>query len=185
MFSREEAVQLWRKYNTSESLFHHALAVEAIMMHFASRQGEDAGYWGLVGLLHDIDWEQFPEIHCRKAPELLREIGADDAFIHAVVSHGWNIVVDVKPELYMEKVLYTIDELSGLIVATALMRPEKLQGMSVKSVKKKWKTPSFAAGVNRDIILSGAELLGEDLDSIIAACIEALVPHAAELGLSS
>lgn len=185
MFNRDQAIGLWRKYNTSESLFHHALAVEAIMRSFAAEHGDDPEYWGLVGLLHDIDWEKFPEIHCQKAPELLKEIGADEAFIHAVVSHGWNIVTDVKPELYMEKVLYTIDELSGLIVATALMRPEKLGGMSVKSVKKKWKTPSFAAGVNRDIITSGAELLGEDLDSIIARCIAALQSIATELGLGA
>ncbi|AEC02244.1 HDIG domain-containing metalloprotein [Parasphaerochaeta coccoides] len=185
MFTRDQALVLWKKYNASESLFHHALTVEAIMRSFAMEHGDDPEYWGLVGLLHDIDWEMFPEIHCKKAPDILKEIGADDAFIHAVVSHGWNIVTDVKPEHYMEKVLYTIDELSGLIVATALMRPEKLNGMSVKSVRKKWKTPSFAAGVNRDIITSGAELLGEDIDSIIARCITALQPKAEELGLGA
>ena len=183
MFTRDEALELFRKYNKSESLYHHALSVEAVMMETAERNGEDASYWGLVGMLHDIDWEMYPEEHCRKAPELLKEIGADDAFIHAVVSHGYGLVTDVKPELYMEKMLYTVDELTGLITATALMRPEKMKGISVKSIKKKWKDKSFAAGVNRDVIQQGAEMLGKDTAEIIQLAIDGMTKVAPELGL--
>ena len=183
MFTRDEALELFRTYNKSESLYHHALSVEAVMMEAAERNGEDASYWGLVGMLHDIDWEMYPEEHCRKAPELLKEIGADDAFIHAVVSHGYGLVTDVKPELYMEKMLYTVDELTGLITATALMRPEKMKGISVKSIKKKWKDKSFAAGVNRDVIQQGAEMLGKDTAEIIQLAIDGMTKVAPELGL--
>ena len=149
MITRDEALALFEKYNKSESLKHHALSVEATMRAFAEKEGEDPEYWGIVGLLHDIDWEMFPEEHCRKAPELLKEIGTPDDVIHAVCSHGWGLVSDVKPERQMEKILYTIDELTGLVYATALMRPEKMEGMSVKSVKKKWKDKRFTAGANR------------------------------------
>ena len=147
--ARENALKLWHKYNESESLFHHALAVEAVMREAAERSNEDPDFWGVVGLLHDVDWEKFPEEHCRKAPELLAEIGATDQMIHAICSHGWGLCSDIEPESYMEKVLYTIDELTGLITATALMRPEKMKGISVKSVKKKWNSNGFAAGVNQ------------------------------------
>ena len=181
--NREECVALWHKYNKSESLWHHALEVEATMREFAEREGEDPEYWGLVGLLHDIDWEMYPEEHCKKAPELLKEIGADDDFIHAVCSHGYGLCVDVKPEKKMEKILYTIDELSGLVNATALMRPEKMKGISVKSVKKKFASKGFSAGVNRDVILKGAEMLGEDLSSIIQTTIDGMTKVAPEVGL--
>jgi uncharacterized domain HDIG len=181
--TRDDALALWRKYNDSESLYHHALSVEAVMKRAAAKYGEDAEYWGLVGLLHDIDWGRFPEEHCKKAPELLKEIGADDAFIHAVVSHGYGLCVDVKPELQMEKVLFTIDELSGLVTATALMRPEKMKGISVKSVKKKWKTNGFAAGVNRDVILEGCEMAGLSQEDAIQLVIDGLTDIAPELGL--
>ncbi len=181
--TREECVALWHKYNKSESLWHHALEVEATMREFAKRENEDQDYWGLVGLLHDIDWEMFPQEHCKKAPELLKEIGADDDFIHAVCSHGYGICIDVKPEKKMEKVLFTIDELSGLVNATALMRPEKMKGISVKSVKKKFSSKGFAAGVNRDIILKGADMLGEDLPSIIQTTIDGMTKVAPEVGL--
>lgn len=183
MFTRIEASELWHKYNTSESLWHHALSVEAVMRHFASLYGEDEEYWGLVGLLHDIDWEMFPEEHCRKAPELLKEIGADDAFIHAVCSHGWSICTDVEPEKKMEKVLFTIDELTGLVTATALMRPEKMKGISTKSVKKKWGAKGFAAGVNRELIEKGAGLLGEEVPFVIENTIKGMMPIAKEIGL--
>ena len=183
MFDRNAAVDLWHKYNESESLWHHALSVEAVMREFASYYGEDAEYWGLVGLLHDIDWEKYPEIHCKKAPDLLKEIGADDDFIHAVCSHGWSICVDVEPVKRMEKVLFTIDELTGLITATALMRPEKMKGISVKSVKKKWSSKGFAAGVNRDIILKGAELMGEELPFIIDNTSKGMTGIAKDIGL--
>ena len=183
MFTREEAAALWHKYNNSESLWHHALAVEATMKEFALSEGEDAEYWGLVGLLHDIDWEMFPEEHCRKAPELLREIGADDDFIHAVCAHGWSICSDVEPVKQMEKILFTIDELTGLVNATALMRPERMVGISVKSVKKKWNTKSFAAGVNRDIITKGSELCGIEVPVLIQKTIDAMTKVAGEIGL--
>ena len=183
MFDRNQAVALWHKYNESESLWHHALSVEAVMRHFAALYGEDVEYWGLVGLLHDIDWEKYPEEHCRKAPEILKEIGADDDFIHAVCSHGWSICTDVEPVKKMEKVLFTIDELTGLVTATALMRPEKMNGITVKSVKKKWSSKGFAAGVNRDIITTGAELLGEELPFIIDNTIKGMTGIAKDIGL--
>lgn len=183
MVSRENALKLWKKYNKSESLYHHALEVEAIMRAFAKRYNEDEEFWGLVGLLHDIDWEMYPEEHCKVAPRLLSEIDAPDAMIHAVCSHGYGIVSDVKPEGKMELVLYTIDELSGLIHATALMRPEKMKGISVKSVKKKWNNKGFASGVNRELIEKGASLLGEDLPTIIQVSLDAMSTVSSETGL--
>ena len=181
--TRDQALGLFRKYNKSESLYHHALSVEAVMREFAEKNNEDPDFWGMAGLLHDIDWEMFPEQHCRKAPELLAEIDAPEELVHAVCSHGYGLVTDVKPEKYMEKVLYTIDELTGLINATALMRPEKMKGISVKSIKKKWKDKSFAAGVNRDVISKGAEMLGVDVSDIIQATIDGMTRIAPELGL--
>ena len=182
MVTRDEALEVFKKYNKSESLLHHALCVEATMREAAMKKGEDPEYWGIVGLLHDIDWEMYPEEHCRKAPELLSPY-FDDAFIHAVCSHGWGICTDVKPELEMEKILYTIDELTGLVYATALMRPEKMVGMSVKSVKKKWSSKGFAAGVNRELILKGSELCGIELPELIQMTIDALTKASQEIGL--
>lgn len=184
MITREEALALFKKYNKTESLYHHALAVEATMRAFARKYGEDEEYWGLVGLLHDIDWEMFPEEHCKKAPELLREIGTPEDMIHAICSHGYGVVVDIAPERQMEKVLYTIDELTGLVNATALMRPEKINGMSVKSVKKKWGTKSFAAGVNRELIEKGAELSGIEIPELIQTTIDAMSSIKEEIGLA-
>lgn len=183
MVTREEALQLFRKYNKSESLYHHALCVEAVMRAFAEKKGEDPEYWGIVGFLHDIDWEMFPEEHCRKAPELLKEINMSDDMIHAICSHGWGICTDVAPEREMEKILYTVDELTGLVYATALMRPEHMNGMSVKSVKKKWSSKGFAAGVNRDLILKGSELCGIELPELIQTTIDAMTAIAPEIGL--
>ncbi len=184
MFTRDEAVVLWHKYNSSESLFHHALAVEAVMREGALKYGEDPEYWGLVGFLHDIDYGMYPEEHCKKAPELLREIGADEDFIHAVCSHGWSICTDVKPEKTMEKLLFAIDELTGLVNATALMRPEKMKGISVKSVRKKWSSNGFAQGVNRDIILKGAEMLGVTKEELIELTIAGMTKIAPLINLS-
>ena len=181
--TREQAEELFRKYNKSESLYHHALSVEAVMREAASRYGEDQDFWGTVGFLHDIDWEMFPEEHCRKAPELLAEIDAPDELVHAVCSHGYGLVTDVKPEKMMEKMLFAVDELTGLITATALMRPEKMKGISVKSIKKKWKDKSFAAGVNRDVITQGAEMLGMDTADIIQLAIDGMTKVAPQLGL--
>ncbi len=181
--TREEAEKLFRKYNESESLYHHALSVEAVMREAAERYGEDAEFWGIVGFLHDIDWEKFPEEHCRKAPELLTEINAPEDMVHAICSHGYGLVTDVKPEKMMEKMLFTVDELTGLITATALMRPEKMKGISVKSIKKKWKDKSFAAGVNREIITQGCEMLGMEAADIIQLAIDGMTKVAPDLGL--
>ena len=181
--TREQAEELFRKYNKSESLYHHALSVEAVMRKAAERYGEDSEYWAIVGFLHDIDWEMFPEEHCRKAPELLKEIDAPDDMIRAICCHGYGLVTDIKPEKFMEKMLYTVDELTGLITATALMRPEMMKGISVKSIKKKWKDKSFAAGVNRDVITSGCEMLGMDTAEIIQLAIDGMTEVAPELGL--
>ena len=183
MFTREEALSLLHKYNPSEALVNHAFCVEATMAEFARLQGEDPDYWALVGLLHDVDYGSFPEEHCTKAPELLKEIGADETFIHAVCSHGWGLCSEVEPTLFMEKVLYTIDELTGLVYATALMRPERMQGMTVKSVKKKWASKGFAAGVNRDLITQGAGMIDMEIPAIIQITIDAMAGVQDKIGL--
>lgn len=183
MFSRDEALGLLKKYNPSEALVFHAYCVEETMKTFARKFSEDEEYWALVGLLHDVDYGSFPQQHCTKAVELLKEIDADEAFIHAVCSHGWGLCSDVEPTLFMEKVLYTIDELTGLVYATALMRPERMQGMGVKSVKKKWSSKGFAAGVNRDLIAQGAEKLGMDLNEVISLTVEAMAGASEKIGL--
>lgn len=182
---RTIAYELLKKYNKTEALVNHGKAVEAVMRGFAKHYGEDEDYWGCVGLLHDVDYEKWPEEHCTKAPELLKEINADDKFIHAVCSHGWKLCVDVKPELQMEKVLYTIDELTGLINATALMRPTKMNGMTAKSVKKKFKNSKFAAGVNREIIKEGSEMMNMELTEIINIAIASMASVSDEIGLKN
>lgn len=181
---REKALALLKEYNHSEALVKHGLQVESIMRYYAREAGEDPEYWGCVGLLHDVDYEQYPEEHCKKAVEILKGAGYDEAFIHAVVSHGYGLVSDVEPRLYMEKVLYTIDELSGLINATAIMRPSKsVTDLEVKSVKKKFKDKKFAAGVDRGIILDGCERLGAELDAVIEKCILGMRENHEEIGL--
>lgn len=181
---REKALSVLKQYNKSKALIRHALSVEAVMRYFAAKEGEDVEYWGAVGLLHDLDYEMYPEQHCIKSEELLREAGYDDAFIHAVVSHGFGLCVDVKPTLTMEKVLFTTDELTGLIAATAIMRPSRsVMDLETKSVKKKFKDKSFAAGVNREVILQGCDMLAMELDAVITACIEAMRTAHEEIGL--
>lgn len=181
---REKAMSVLKHYNKSEALIRHGIAVESVMRYFAAEAGEDVEYWGTVGLLHDVDYEMYPDEHCKKAPELLKKAGYDDAFIHAVISHGHGIVVDAEPTLYMEKVLYTIDELTGLIGAAALMRPSKsVMDIEVKSVKKKFKDKHFAAGVNREVILQGCKNLGIELDDVIHKCILGMRTKANEIGL--
>ncbi|RKJ80765.1 hydrolase [Butyricicoccus sp. 1XD8-22] len=175
--NHEEALALLRQYNSEPFHIQHGLTVEGVMRWYANQLGYagDAGFWATVGLLHDIDFEQYPDEHCIKAPELLRAAGCGDDLIHAVCSHGWGLTVDIKPEHEMEKVLYAADELTGLIGACALMRPSKsVQDMELKSVKKKFKTASFAAGCSRDVIKSGAELLGWELDELIQKTILAM-----------
>ncbi len=182
--TREEALILFKKYNEGESLYRHALAVEAVMRHFAVKYGEDPEKWGIIGLIHDLDWEKWPDEHCIKTEELLKKEGWPEDWIRAVVSHGWGLVTEVEPELTMEKVLYTIDELTGLITATALMRPSKsLMDLGAKSVKKKWKDKRFSAGVNRELIDQGAAMLGIERTELIDETIAGMRTAAAELGL--
>jgi predicted hydrolase (HD superfamily) len=175
---REQAWDLLRRYNKDPFHLQHALTVEGIMRWYARELGfaGEEEFWGNVGLLHDIDFEQFPEAHCMKAPELLRTAGAGEALIHAVCSHGWGLTaVDAKPEHLMEKVLFAADELSGLVWAAAIIRPSKsVQDMEVKSVKKKYKTLNFAAGCNRGVIDRGAAELGWELDALIEKTILAM-----------
>lgn len=172
---RDEALNLFRQYNKNESLLKHALSVEAVMRHFAALFGEDAEKWGTIGLVHDIDYEMYPDEHCVRAGAILGEHGWPEDYIRAVQSHGWKICIDIEPRHIMEKTLYTIDELTGLIAATVLMRPDKsIMGLEVNSIKKKWKQKNFAAGVNRQIIEDGANLLGMDLESVIAETIKGM-----------
>lgn len=174
---REDALALFRKYNRDPFHVQHAYTVEAVMKRFANElgYGADAEFWGIVGLLHDIDFEQFPDQHCVKAPELLREAGVDEEIIHAVVSHGYGITVDVEPTHEMEKVLFAVDELTGLIWAAALMRPSKsCKDMELKSLKKKYKSKGFAAGCSRDVIEDGAKRLGWELDALLERTLQAM-----------
>ena len=175
--TRERAYDLLKEYNKDPFHLQHALTVEAVMKWYAKElgYGEEAEYWGIVGLLHDIDFEQYPNQHCIKAPELLREGGVSEDIIHAVVSHGYGITVDVAPEREMEKVLFAADELTGLIWAAALMRPSKsTKDMELKSLKKKYKSKGFAAGCSRDVIERGALQLGWDLDKLLTMTLEAM-----------
>ncbi|MBW2064690.1 MAG: HDIG domain-containing protein [Deltaproteobacteria bacterium] len=184
--SREEAYDLLREYNSSESLIKHALAVEGVMRYFARNRGEDEEKWGVIGLVHDLDYERFPEEHCKKSPEILREQGWPEEYIRAVVSHGWGICSGVEPKSDLEKVLYAIDELTGLIVTTALVRPSKsVLDLTAKSVKKKWKDKRFAAGVDRSIIEKGAEMLGMELTELITDTIMGMREVADEIGLGN
>ncbi len=174
---RESAFELLKKYNKEPFHIQHALTVEGVMKWYANElgYGDDADYWATVGLLHDIDFELYPEQHCKKAPELLREGGVGDDIVHSVCSHGYGICCDIKPEHEMEKVLFAVDELTGLIGAAALMRPSKsVMDMEVKSVKKKYKDKKFAAGCSRDVIESGAKELGVELDKLFADTIMAM-----------
>ncbi len=182
--TRDDAWQLLKQYTHSENLLKHALAVEAVMRHFAGIYGEDPEKWGIVGLVHDLDYENWPDEHCRKSREILEEAGWPEEYIRAVVSHGWGICCDVEPVSKMEKVLYTIDELTGLITATALVRPSKsIMDLQVSSVKKKWKDKAFAAGANRAVIERGAQMLGAELSEIIGNTIEGMKKVAKEIGL--
>jgi putative nucleotidyltransferase with HDIG domain len=181
---RDAALALLKKYNTSESLIKHAFAVEGVMRYMAGKYGEDKDTWGLVGLIHDLDYEQFPDQHCKKTEEILKENDWPQDLIRAVVSHGWGICTDVKPESTMEKVLFAIDELTGLVATSALVRPSKsVMDMKAKSVKKKWKDKRFAAGVDRSIIQKGADMLGVELGELITDTIMGMREVAVEIGL--
>ena len=182
--TREDALALLKTYNQSESLIKHAFAVEGVMRFMARKYGEDEEVWGIVGLIHDLDYEQFPDQHCKKTEAILKENNWPDDLIRAVVSHGWGICSDVKPETDMEKVLFAIDELTGLVATSALVRPTKsVMDMKVKSVKKKWKDKRFAAGVDRSIIQTGADMLGVELGDLITDTIQGMREVADEIGL--
>ena len=175
--SREAALAALRKYNKEPFHLQHALTVEGVMRWYARQlgHGDEADFWATVGLLHDIDFEQWPEQHCVKAPELLQEAGCGEDLIHAVCSHGYGICCDVEPTEEMEKVLFAAAELTGLIGAAALMRPSKsVQDMELKSIKKKFKDRKFAAGCSRDVIITGAERLGWELDELLEKTLEAM-----------
>ncbi len=175
--TREDAYELLKKYNKDPFHIQHALTVEAVMKWYANELGfaDEAEYWGIVGLLHDIDFELYPNEHCIKTPELLREGGVSEDIIHGVVSHGYGITVDVAPEREMEKVLFAADELTGLIWAAALMRPSKsTKDMELKSLKKKYKSKGFAAGCSRDVIERGADQLGWELDKLLTMTMDAM-----------
>jgi len=182
--NREEAFKLLTEYNKNESLIKHALAVEGVMRYVARKRGEDEEKWGIIGLVHDLDYEQFPEEHCRKSEQILRAHEWPEEYIRAVISHGWGICSDVEPQTPMEKVLYAIDELTGLVVTTALVRPSKsVMDLTAKSVKKKWKDKRFAAGVDRSIIEKGAQRLDMDLTELITDTIMGMREVAEEIGL--
>lgn len=175
--TREEAWNLLTEYNQEHFHLKHALTVEGVMRYFANKlgYGEEADFWAMVGLLHDLDFEKYPEQHCIKEQEIMRERGLDERLIHATASHGYGITVDIQPEHEMEKVLYAVDELTGLIGAVALMRPSKsVSDLEVKSVKKKYKSANFAAGCSREVIQRGADMLGWDLSELIGETILAM-----------
>jgi len=182
--TREQAFELLREFNQTDSLIKHALTVEAVMRHFARKRGEDEEKWGIIGLVHDLDYEKFPDQHCRKTEEILRQRQWPEEYIRAVVSHGWGICSEVQPESELEKVLYAVDELTGLVTTSALVRPSKsVMDMEATSVRKKWKDKRFAAGVNRSIIEKGAAMLGVDLNDLIAETILGMREVAEEIGL--
>lgn len=182
--TREEAYQLLTEHTKSESLIKHALAVEGVMRYFAQKRGEDIEKWGIIGLVHDIDYEKYPTEHCQHSREILASADWPEEYIRAVISHGWGICSDVEPQSDLEKVLFTIDELTGLVATTALVRPSKsVLDTEVSSVKKKWKDKAFAAGVDRSVIEKGAAILGIELSELIKDTIEGMRTVAEEIGL--
>lgn len=182
--TREDAWRILTEHVKSESLRCHALAVEAVMRYAARKRGEDEEAWGVIGLVHDLDYERFPDEHLSRAPEILREHGWPEDHVRAVLSHGYGIVTDVEPRSDLEKTLYAVDELTGLVAAAALVRPSKsVLDLPVKSVLKKWKDRAFAAGVDRSVVERGAAMLGVELPELIADTIEGMRTVAAEIGL--
>jgi len=182
--TRDEAMALLQEYNDDLSLIHHARAVESVMRHIAGKFGEDEEKWGVIGLIHDLDYEKHPDRHCQKTREILEEREWPEEYVRAAVSHGWGLCSDVKPETRLEKTLYAVDELTGLVAACALVRPSKsVMDLEPKSVLKKWKQKGFAAGVNREIIEQGAAMLGVETKDLIADVIEGMRKVSAEIGL--
>ena len=179
-----EALLLFKEFNQGESLLKHAYCVEGVMRYMARKMGEDEEKWGIVGLVHDLDYERFPEQHCSKAQEILEERGWPEEYIRAIVSHGWGIFNDVEPQSNMEKTLYAIDELTGLVTAVAIIRPSKsVADLEARSVMKKWKDKSFAAGVNRPVIEKGAAMLGVELTELVTDAIMGMREVAGRIGL--
>lgn len=177
IMTRDEAWALLTEFNKDAFHLRHAVTVEGVMRWYAEKLGysDEVDLWGIVGLLHDLDFEMFPEQHCINEQEIMRSRGVDERIVHATASHGWKLTVDIEPQHEMEKVLYAVDELTGLIGAAALMRPSKsVQDMELKSVKKKYKSPNFAAGCSREVIERGAELMGVSLDEFISGTILAM-----------
>jgi predicted hydrolase (HD superfamily) len=182
--TREEALKLFKTYNKSESLLKHALSVEGVMRHMAKKAGEDEDKWGIIGLVHDLDYEMYPEQHCTMTRKILIDNGWPDEYIRAVVSHGWGLVSDVEPVSLLERTLFAMDELTGLVTTSALVRPSRsVLDMEAKSVKKKWSDKRFAAGVDRSVIEKGASMLGTTLDELITDCIMGMRDVAEEIGL--
>jgi putative nucleotidyltransferase with HDIG domain len=183
--TRDEAFALLREFNQNESLIKHALAVEGVMRYMARKRGHDEEKWGVIGLVHDLDYDRYPEQHCQKTEEILKERGWPEEYVRAVLSHAWGMCTDIEPQHEMEKILYAIDELTGLVVAVALVRPSRsVLDMKVKSVAKKWKDKSFAAGANRDVIQKGAEMLGLELSDLFEEVIMGMREVAEAIGLA-
>ena len=182
--TREDALILFKQYNKSDSLLRHALSVEGVMGHFADKFNEDRQVWQIIGLVHDLDYEMYPDEHCSKCREILMENNWPEDYIRAVVSHGWGICSDVEPRSRLEKTLYAVDELTGLVASAALVRPSKsVLDLTAKSVKKKWKDKRFAAGVDRTIIDKGAQMLGLDRTELITETIDGMRSVAGAIGL--
>jgi predicted hydrolase (HD superfamily) len=182
--TRDLALGLFKKYNKSESLLKHALSVEGVMRFMAEKSGEDEDKWGIIGLIHDLDYEMYPDQHCKMTEKILKENNWPEEYIRAVLSHGWGLVSNVEPVSLLEKTIYAVDELTGLVATSALVRPSKsVMDMEARSVKKKWNDKRFAAGVDRAIIEKGAEMLGISLDDLITDCIMGMRTVAEEIGL--
>jgi predicted hydrolase (HD superfamily) len=182
--TRDTALDLFLKYNKSESLLKHALSVEGVMRYMAKKAGEDENKWGIIGLIHDLDYEMYPEQHCKMTEKILIENRWPEEYIRAVLSHGWGLASDVEPKSLLEKTIYAIDELTGLVATSALVRPSKsVMDMEARSVKKKWNDKKFAAGVDRSVIEKGATMLGVNLDDLITDCIMGMREVAEDIGL--
>ncbi|ACN13590.1 conserved hypothetical protein [Desulforapulum autotrophicum HRM2] len=182
--TRKEAFDLLKEFNTSDSLIRHGLAVEGVMGHFADKFGKDREKWQIIGLVHDLDYERYPDQHCKKTREILMARNWPEAYIRAIESHGWGLCSDVKPESLLEKTLYAVDELTGLITSTCLVRPSRsVLDLKAKSVTKKWKDKSFAAGVDRSVIQKGAEMLQMDRGELISETILGMQAVAEAIGL--
>ena len=182
--TRNIAFDLFKRYNKSESLIKHALSVEGVMRYMAKKNGEDEEKWGIIGLVHDLDYEMYPDEHCIMTEKILRENNWPEEYIRAILSHGWGLASDVKPVSLLERTIYAIDELTGLVATSALVRPSKsVLDMEARSVKKKWNDKKFAAGVDRSVIEKGAEMLGVNLEELITDCIMGMRTVAEEIGL--